>query len=1125
MSVAIGSTVAHFEILAKIGEGGMGEVYRARDTKLGREVAFKVLPEAVAADPERLTRFQREARTVAALNHPNIVTIHSVDEADGIHFLTMELVAGEALNELIPKNGFPLDRLFALAIPIADAVASAHSSGIVHRDLKPENVMLDDQGRVKVLDFGLAKVAEAPPRADGATETAPLTEDGRVMGTVPYMSPEQVRGRVVDARSDIFSLGVMLYEMAAGRRPFAGDSSAEVMAAIQRDTAETLSTVRGDLPRHLGRIIQHCLEKDPDRRYQSAVDVRNELEHLQREVGSDAPSIGAASTGGPPGARPHVESGLAVKTLLVTDLVASTKLVEALGDERAAEVMASHDRMVRDLAASCGGREIDKTDGFLLLFDRPLDAVRCAVLYHRRLAGLGSEQGLELRARAGIHVGEVVLRANPPEDVARGAKPLEVEGLAKPTAARLMSLARGGQTLLTRGAFDLARRSAVGSVEKLGELRWQSHGAYRMKGVEEPIRVFEVAEEALAPLGPPPSSDKVTRLASGELSAATATTAPRPGDSRKWWLAAAAAALLALALGFGYRSIRPEPEAPAAPSLVANRVVVAEFENRTGDPSLDHFGRTIAETLTQGLSEISEIDLLPARPLAPAFEQDRADAVRHLAEETGASLIVTGDFSPAEGGQRLQAAVTAAETMRPLYGIDEISASRVLPEEIVEDFRQRVMALAAILNQPEEPPRSRTAALSVETWPLYFSKPPRHDALLEYRAGWGQFGRDYPRAFRHFERAVDLDPGFVTADLTLAVAYMNSGQNAKAEAILAKWESTPHTLPFTGRKWLAYFRASLEGRRAEALQRIEELYRRTSDPEAGYLLGYGAVQANRPELAIETFASYLDDKEESLPSHSGDSARPHWGWSFWPVAYHLAGDYEEELSLARRMSERYPQSLNIRLGEVRALIALGEAVELDRVLEEVLATPSSDLTHGGLLRVAAEELSAHGRPEDSLRLANLAVDWYHEQAAGDAAATRGSWGLGDALYLAGRWREARSVFASIAEDNPESVHVLGYLGVLSARLGEHDEARRISERLAAWADPFARGSDTYWRASIAAALGERDEAVRNLRAAFAEGLSFWSNMTSNCHADTNLEPLRRYPPFDRLMAPKVRTTR
>jgi serine/threonine protein kinase/TolB-like protein/Flp pilus assembly protein TadD len=285
----IGQILGHYRVLELLGKGGMGEVYRAEDTTLDREVALKILPPELAQNQERLDRFQREAKTLAALDHPNIVTIHTVEEADGVHFLTMQLVEGKPLSQLIPDGGMPLERIFDLAIPLADALASAHEKGVVHRDLKPANAMVSDEGRVKVLDFGLAKLrleAEVPLASELPTE--PLTEEGRIVGTVPYMSPEQLDGKEIDARSDIFSLGVMLYEMATGERPFKGDSTASLMMSIGRDTPPTVDSVNRDLPRHLGRVIAHCLEKDPRRRYQSALDVCNELAALRKEVDSGA---------------------------------------------------------------------------------------------------------------------------------------------------------------------------------------------------------------------------------------------------------------------------------------------------------------------------------------------------------------------------------------------------------------------------------------------------------------------------------------------------------------------------------------------------------------------------------------------------------------------------------------------------------------------------------------------------------------------------------------------------------------------------------------------------------------------------------------------------------------------
>jgi serine/threonine protein kinase/tetratricopeptide (TPR) repeat protein len=284
----IGQNLSHYRITAEIGAGGMGEVYRAEDTKLEREVALKVLPEEMASATDRLDRFRREAKTVAALNHPNIVTIFSVEEENGVHFLTMELVEGKTLDALLPSDGFSLDRFYDLAIPIADALASAHGRGIVHRDLKPANIMVTAEGnRVKVLDFGLAKLLESEV-ADGTTQlpTEALTQLGLVVGTPHYMSPEQAKGEVVDRRSDIFSLGVMLFEMATGQRPFQGASSVELLSSVLKDTPPLLTAIKPELPRHLGRVVGRCLEKAPIDRFQTARDVHNELRALRKETSS-----------------------------------------------------------------------------------------------------------------------------------------------------------------------------------------------------------------------------------------------------------------------------------------------------------------------------------------------------------------------------------------------------------------------------------------------------------------------------------------------------------------------------------------------------------------------------------------------------------------------------------------------------------------------------------------------------------------------------------------------------------------------------------------------------------------------------------------------------------------------
>ncbi len=298
MTLSPGARLGSYEIVSLLGVGGMGEVYRARDPRLQREIALKVLPDVAAVDPDRRERFTREALAVAALNHPHIVTIHSVEDADTTVFLTMELVEGRSLAEALPSTGLPVDRVLTIGIAVADAMSAAHQKGITHRDLKPANIMLGEgehRGRIKVLDFGLAKIAEAQIDPSNASmlptdaPAGPVTEKGFILGTVAYMSPEQADGRAVDERSDLFSLGVVLYEMATGQRPFTGDTNLSILSSIFKDTPKSVTDINPALPRDLARIIRRALAKDPERRYQTAKDLRNDLEDLKASLESSGP--------------------------------------------------------------------------------------------------------------------------------------------------------------------------------------------------------------------------------------------------------------------------------------------------------------------------------------------------------------------------------------------------------------------------------------------------------------------------------------------------------------------------------------------------------------------------------------------------------------------------------------------------------------------------------------------------------------------------------------------------------------------------------------------------------------------------------------------------------------------
>lgn len=320
----VGRRIAQYQMLERLGSGGMGDIYKAQDARLNRFVAVKVLSQSSAGDPERRRRFILEAQAASALNHPNIITIHDIVSEDNSEFIVMEYVQGSTLVDLIPKGGLRLPLALKYAVQMTDALTAAHHAGIVHRDLKPANVMVTEAGLVKILDFGLAKLTDSAPmaHAGGADQTqtlanAPLTVEGSIIGTVNYMSPEQAQGKKVDTRSDIFSFGVVLYEMVTGVRAFGGDNAVSTLSAILRDEAKPITEVAPDVPPQIEQVVKRCLRKNPDDRWQSMQDVRAALSALKHESDSGQlyrPRVaGSAKKGG--SAKPLIAAAAVVLVL------------------------------------------------------------------------------------------------------------------------------------------------------------------------------------------------------------------------------------------------------------------------------------------------------------------------------------------------------------------------------------------------------------------------------------------------------------------------------------------------------------------------------------------------------------------------------------------------------------------------------------------------------------------------------------------------------------------------------------------------------------------------------------------------------------------------------------------
>ena len=494
----------------------MGQVYRATDTKLRRDVALKILPDEFAVDPERLSRFEREAHTLAALNHSGIAAIYGIEEFEGTLALVLELVSGPTLEDLIARHPIPVAEALRLAIGIAAAVEAAHERGIIHRDLKPANIKIQDDGTVKVLDFGIAKALSVDSRhaqaieSDAPTQTA--TAPGVILGTAAYMSPEQARGMPVDERTDVWAFGCILFEMLTGRRPFAGAHFTDVLANVLKEEPD-YSELPADTPPLTRRLLRRCLEKDRRDRLRHIGDARADLrDSLELRDSVSSSSSRAASAVESVERQRTTAQGRAhatgtgasrVLTLVFTDLVDSTGLKRRLGDRPAGVLIARHQELVRRLAGEAQGREVDAAgDGFFLTFDTPSAGAAFALRLQR-----AHQEDAELpRVRVGIHLGEVT-EHTAPEGAATTAK---VEGLAVDVAARIQALAQPGQVLLSRAAFDGARqRLARDEVE--GEIAWRAHGAYLLEGLDEPMEIGEVGLVGLAPLEAPPDSDQAKR--------------------------------------------------------------------------------------------------------------------------------------------------------------------------------------------------------------------------------------------------------------------------------------------------------------------------------------------------------------------------------------------------------------------------------------------------------------------------------------------------------------------------------------------------------------------------------------------------------------------------------------
>ncbi|WP_375770842.1 tetratricopeptide repeat protein [Archangium gephyra] len=753
--------VGRYKLLRSITPVGRDETYEALDVERQQRVTLRLVRTS-GEGRESLERLERELHRARDVVSPHVQRILEVgrhhDEMSGVEqpFLTTELLEGESLEERLRQRG-PLtpQEALPLARQLCEGLATLHDAGLVHGDLRGARILLMPAPE------GMRAVLAAPAWG---------WESGNPPATAPHLAPERHQGSAPTSASDLYSLGLVLLELLAGAL---SSPESETMALLEQLRRGSASPEGLGLPHRWEVVIRRCMDPLPRKRFTSAREVVRTL----------------VQPSGVP--RPLDEPSVAIRTVLLLDLTDSTRLVESLGDARAAGLFARHDQLARELMHLHGGQEIDKTDGFLLLFERPVDATRYALAYHERLALLEREQGVRLQARAGIHLGEVVLRENPPHLVAQGAKPVDVEGLTKLIAARIMPLARGGQTLLTRAAFDIARRAVVGTHGDGPGLAWRAHGFYLLAGVEEPVEVCEVGVVGKAPLMAPLDTPKARRitLSSPSLPAIpTVPAAPRRERRIRRVLLALSGLLLAALGGYAARTgpapWNPEDPTPAsteAPQVKQRRAVaVLGFKNLNGRPDASWLSTAFSEMLTAELAAGEDLRLVSGETVVRMkqelsltdSESLAPDTLARIRKHLGVDLVVLGSYLalPEETGGKLSLVLRLQDASSG----EEVAmlSEKGTQAEILELVARMGDQLRGRLGpHGTAPDPARTTG----------ARPANATALRLYAEGLARLRAYEPlKARDFFTQAIAADPRFALAHSALAETWAVLGYDTRA---------------------------------------------------------------------------------------------------------------------------------------------------------------------------------------------------------------------------------------------------------------------------------------------------------------------------------------------------------
>ncbi|HSP80628.1 MAG TPA: tetratricopeptide repeat protein [Myxococcaceae bacterium] len=981
--------VERYKLLRPIAFSEGNETYEALDMKRQQRVALKIVRTS-AMDREAQERIERELHRARGVVHPHVQRLLDVgrhlDEDSGVElpFVATELLEGETLEERLRRRG-PLspEEALPLARQMAEGMAALHDAGLVHGDFRSSRVVL-----VPTAESTQAVLVEPVWAWD-------LGVQGH--GSSVHLAPERFTDAPPTPLSDIFSFGIVLLEMLAGPQPYPTGSAAAAFLERLRPGAEVSPSPGLGLAPLWEMVIRRCLEPRPQRRFPNAREVVRALTQPMRALRMlDEPSV-------------------AIRTVLLLDLIDSTRLVESLGDARAAELFARHDQLARARLRQYGGQEIDKTDGFLFLFERPVDAARYALDYNEQLSLLEREQQVTLKARAGIHLGEVVLRQNPPEMVAQGAKPVEVEGLTKLIAARIMSLAGGCQILLTRAAFDMARRAFVGSPGSGEELEWRAHGFYLLAGVEEPVEVCEVGRPGQAPLTPPADTAKVRRvlLSSPALPSVPAARATHPVRRLPRLLLALGGLSLAALGGYTLRQ-GPTPPATVTEQVKLRRsVAVLGFRNLSQHAEETAWMSTaFSEMLTAELALGDQLRIVSGDGIDHVRKELAQGETASLTQETldrlhdqlGVDLVVLGAYMamPEESGGKLQLILRIQDAAS---GEGLATLKQMGTQDGILDLVSRMGILLRErlgTNTPEKPGHERSAA----------QLPANAEALRLYAEGLERQNAFEPLAARElYLQAVKADPHFALAYSALAETWSQLGYETKAREAARQAHALAKGLEREEQLLVEARLHEMEKDWPKAVENYRALTREFPDDlKHGLRLAEAQSQASRGRDALATLATL-----RLLPPPASQDARLDLAEA---NVQHSLSNYKRALSLAASAEKKgTAQGARLLVGRARlascnALLRLGDhreayarCSEARRTFIEAQDRDSEAQVVNRLANVAYEQ----GNYEEAHRIFEEARRIWRDigNQPGEALALQN---IADTLLMMGKLAEAEPIF-------------------------------------------------------------------------------------------------------------------